>query len=241
MTSPDLNIDLELLPDLGLGPDLGLRPTVPPARGRRPAPLSAVVSRPLTGEDVLNLGTADWGSAPPSIQKLKHSHHNLARLLAQGLPGSEVSLITGYSPSRISILQHDPAFAELMVYYVEQVEEVFVNVHERLATVGMDALQELQDRLESEGEDFSVKELLDTIGITLDRGGYGPKSIVQHDLSGGVHELLEVIKKEVDSRQNGNIKTLVTRQAPSADHRTPVGRTLELEANNDTKGPREGN
>lgn len=231
--------------ELGLELGLGFEPkaVVPHAKGRMAAQVECSFLREIEPGDLLDLGGGGWGelgSETPSLQKLKHSHHNLARLLAQGLPAAEVSLVTGYSASRISILQHDPAFAELIVYYAEQVEEVFVNVHERLAAVGMDALQELQDRLESEGEGFSVKELLDTIGITLDRSGFGPKSIVQHDLGGGVHELLEVIKKEVDSRQNGNIKTLVTQKHAPAGGGASVGRTIELKAEQHSERAAEG-
>ena len=241
-----LKISPEATPDLGsqsgipdLGLDLGLL-QVPPARGRKPASIASSFLRDLAPEDILDLsGEICWESETPSIQKLKHSHHNLARLMAQGLPGSELSLITGFSPSRISILKHDPAFAELVVYYAEQVEEVFVNVHERLATVGMDALQELQDRLETEGESFSTKELLDTIGVTLDRGGYGPKSIVQHNIGGGLYDILDIIKKEVDSRQNGNIKTLVPLSA-SPDTGPPMGGASNLEADPNPAPSREG-
>ena len=47
----------------------------------------------------------------PMLKRLRDSHHAVARLLAHGLTPFQVSLQTGYSPSRISTLQADPNFS----------------------------------------------------------------------------------------------------------------------------------
>lgn len=234
-----MKIDLDQLQIARAVEHLGITP--PPARGRKALPLSVHYVRDLDEEDILHLIQQPEGDmATPSIQQLKHSHHNLARLLAEGVSGAECSLITGYSPSRISILKHDPAFAELLVYYAEQQKEIFVNVHERLATVGLDALQELQRRLEEDGESFSTKELLDTLGVTMDRAGYGPKSTVTHNLGGGMAEILDIVKKEVDTRQDGKIKPLNPQTISSSYRRSDLGATADGEASDHSEGAAKG-
>jgi len=78
-------------------------------------------------------------------------------------------MITGYSPSRISILQADPAFAELVAYYATQAEQVYLDVHQRLAALGIASMDELQERLESDPESFKNRELMSLVELTMDR------------------------------------------------------------------------
>lgn len=208
-----MNLDGLTIDDLDLR-NLDLR--VPPSRGRKAHPLSHSYIRDLEESDIRTLIIAAPRDVDtPAIQKLKHSHHQVARLLAEGRPGTEVSLITGYSQSRISILKHDPAFQELMNYYVGLTEEVYLNVHERLASLGMDALQELQERLEEDPDKFSNKELLDTVAATMDRAGFGPKSTQVHEHNFSFDSLLDAVKDEVRNRQNGTVTTLDARPNPA--------------------------
>lgn len=202
-TLEDLDIDISDL-------------SIPPARGRRAIELNVSFAREVTLDDVAALvANPERGSLTPSLQKLKSSHHQLARLIAEGRTDADCHLITGYSVSRISLLKRDPAFADLVSYYSEQVTEVYVNVHQRLANVGLDALEELQERLEEAPEKFSHTELLAVMERTLDRGGYGPKSTQVHEVGTSVSSLLEAVKEEVRNRQNGRIKTLDATARPS--------------------------
>lgn len=194
--------------------DLDLRDlVVPKSRGRTPTQFSHVYSRDITESDILILQANPVRDVEtPSIMKLKSSHHNLARLLAEGRTGVEASYITGYSQSRISILKSDPAFMELVVYYAGQAEEVFINVHERLANLGLDALEALHEKLlDPEGPDLSIKELKDIVELTMDRAGFGPKSTKVNEYRFSMDGLLNAVKDEVRTRQNGSIKTLDAR------------------------------
>lgn len=147
--------------------------------GRRPA-------EPLLCEIVRSLGEADLpllrnppsqGSRAPTVQKLSHSHHALARELAKGtVSDAEAGLIAGYSLSRISILRGDPAFRELLVHYETQRELVFVDVLERMRLLGMNSVEELQDRLENKPEEFSARELMELTELMLVKGRAGPGS-----------------------------------------------------------------
>jgi len=155
-----------------------------PARGasRRPkADLTFEVIRSLTAEDMAELETpSPLGSQPLPIQQLRASHHQLAQLLAQGRPDQEVSLITGYSPSRISILKKDPTFQELLASYREIREQVFADTLERMRVLGLSTLDELQERLESSPERWSNRELMEMADLMLVK----PQR-AQQGLSGG--------------------------------------------------------
>lgn len=197
-----------------LGIDLsGL--TIPSSRGARAKPLTHLYVRDLNEADIsLLISNPVRGSETPSIQKLRHSHHTLARLIAEGRSYTEAGLIAGYVISRVSLLMKDPAFQELVEYYTFQVKDIFLNVHERLATMGMDALMELQDRMnDPEAKPFTNKELMDIAELSFDRSGYGPKTTQVHEHKFAMDDLLKAVKDEVRTRQNGNIKTLDARPA----------------------------
>ena len=130
----------------------------PPSRGRRPKEIHAVVVRELTPDDIARLHELkdkDLGSSLPPLQRLRHSHHNLARLVASGERDEVCSLITGYDTAYISNLKRDPAFSNLVAYYKEQVETVFVDVLERLKMCSVDFLEELHSRLVANPDGFS--------------------------------------------------------------------------------------
>ena len=160
--------------------------------------------RELDDGDVLLMhASGPLGSTTPSIKKLRQSHHKLAQLLARGVKETEVSFITGYSISRISILKNDPAFKNLLSYYAEHVEQTQVDVIERLREVGMDAVEILHERL-IESDDMTTGELVKTVELMLDRAGFGPKSTVKHE-TGFDANTIEALKKRLDSEARGNV------------------------------------
>lgn len=119
------------------------------------------------------------GIKPPEPKALRHSHHALARALAEGLTPAAASIRTGYSLSRISILQKTPAFAELVETYRKGVEEEYRDVHRAMASFHVDAVEILHERMvEREGTDEELPHsvLLEGIKITADRTGFGPQT-----------------------------------------------------------------
>lgn len=145
-------------------------------RGRSLSPLELEIMDSIEPADLI--AREDEGqletSQPPTLARLRGIHHDIARLLATGLSPAEVSAITGYSPSRISTLQNDPSFKELLSFYAQKDAEVFVDVRKRLATLGMDASAELSDRLVDKPESFTNTQLIELTKATLDRAGYNP-------------------------------------------------------------------
>lgn len=156
-----------VLPALENFPEVNLAPQEvtfgDPRGGRRPsAPLAIEVLRELEPGDLQALSGAVAAPAQRLLQ-IRQPHHALARLICEGRELAEVALITGYAPSYISNLQNDPAFAELLSYYSVQREQVFVDVLERMRTLGLHSMEELQRRLEEAPEKFSNREVMELV------------------------------------------------------------------------------
>ena len=133
-------------------------------------------------QDILELiAGAKLGPAPPPptaspdlpvisvTSRLRHSHHLLARALAEGRPAAQAAAISGYSPGTVYSLQKDPAFQELLAHYQSQVDDIFAAVQDRLGALGLSFLDELQHRLENNPEEFKVGQLLAMATALLDR------------------------------------------------------------------------
>lgn len=164
-------MDLEL--------DLGLSPS--PRAGRQAAQVTVEYERELTPVDLAQPTVRPQKA--PSIKSLRDGHHALARVLATGSSDAEASLVTGYSGSRISILKADPQFQELLEFYRSQSTEVVADLRARMASMGLDALAELRERLEENPDDFSSALLKDIVKEMADRTGHapqrGPTSVTQ--------------------------------------------------------------
>jgi hypothetical protein len=199
----DLDLD-ELVAQIGL--------QLPSARGRRPressVPLEVGEPRPIRAEDVVGQSSKTLPtSTPPSLQKLRSRHHQLAQQLSSGMTDFQVSVSLGYSLSRISILKSDPTFRELLSYYEKQHEALHLDVQERLINLGLDSIETLQSRLDDDPDEFSNKELLEVAEMALDRTGHGKSSTVSvmHGLDDETHALLMA---QHEARKQGRVLNL---------------------------------
>lgn len=155
-----MSTELSILEDVVIGS----------ARGRKPKEATFHVVRELTRADLdLLVNPPPKGLVTRPLAAMRTAHHNLARLVAEGIKGVEISARTGYSQSWISILQQDPAFQELVAYYSEQREEAFVDFQQRLASFGLTCMEELQARLEEDPKNVKWRELLEAMQMALDR------------------------------------------------------------------------
>jgi len=87
-------------------------------------------------------------SEPWRPKQIRHVHHQIARLVSLGHSDVEVGLITGYTPVHILNLKDDPQFCDLVSYYSVQVDAIAVEASERLKTMGLSALELLQERID---------------------------------------------------------------------------------------------
>ena len=144
--------------------------------GRPAKQVAAHTVRELTEADLGMLALGRPTAQPPAVKQIRDSHHAVARCLAQGMRPGQVSIITGYSLSRISILQADPSFRELLLFYREPVGEAFADLQVRMASLSLDALEILRERMLDSPEDFNPSQLLDIMKAGADRTGHGPST-----------------------------------------------------------------
>ena len=171
---------------------------VPPGRGRRPAPILYNVTRHLAETDIASLWEGRKDGVTPKLQTLRYNHHLLAKAVASGKSLIECSNLTGLSGPRISDLKNDPAFQELVSYYAEELNEVYIDVHQRMAALGTSVLEELTERFESDPEKFTKRELMDLFTTMADRsiatakGGPTPQQALQVAGPGGAGLALQI-------------------------------------------------
>lgn len=142
-------------------------------RGRRPVPLDVRTVGEITEAD-LSLLAGSRGTQPRPIQKLRDRHHALAKALAGGMSVTEASLVTGYDPAWISSLQRVPAFKQLLAEYGSVRDGCFADFQERAAVVTLEALNQIHDTLEEEGEKVSIDQKLEIVKTLADRTGHAP-------------------------------------------------------------------
>jgi len=188
-------------------------------RGRKPSLVGAVISRKLEAADMLKLSEPASPQQASPIRKLKHSHHNLARLLADGTREEEISSITGYTVAYISVIKGDPAFSSLVQYYAEQAAEKYLNVHERLSTLSMDCVDEIQSRLAEAPDSFQVRELKEIAEMGFDRTGFGKQTQVDHKHVVALVDPAQISRIKTESSQ----RSVVTNLISTPDTRSSLG------------------
>ena len=180
------------------------------SRGRGSmAALTLTYVRDLTEADLAMLaGGARLPSVRERIEALTHRHHLAARMIADGMKPSDVAYATAYSTATIAALQNDPAFRDLLAYYAGQKEQVYLDVHQRLGSLGMAAVDKLQGRIEHLdviGEDaladakaevqrkimpngtlLQIAEMALDRSIAPSRGSAGPPGRDPRDVGGGL-------------------------------------------------------
>jgi hypothetical protein len=156
-------------------------------RGRSQARLEVEVVRPLTSQDAASTQDSR-GSKAPALKRFRDSHHRVARCFASGMKPQEVNLQTGYSFSRLSILQADPAFQNLVEVYREAGVEEYAEYQdlalanmvraERLIEESLEAVADREQPL-ALGE---LRPLTELISDRADRFGF-PKKTVQTNVN----------------------------------------------------------
>lgn len=170
------------------------------ARGRPALPLTAVVVRELTAEDI-EASQQSKGSKAPALKRLTDRHHAVARGIASGMQMQEVSAVLGISQSRISILKDDPAFKELVEFYREKTDAQYADMHARLAGMSAAAVAEIEDRLEDRPDKIGLASLIEIAKMGADRTGHGPQSKNTNvNINFNLADRLEAARKRVAAR-----------------------------------------
>ena len=150
-------------------------------RGAVAQPLLMEVIREITVHDLMRLGDAPK-TAVPVLQKLRATHHRQAKLLAEGKSVKDVAIIVGCTPQRLTQLQVDPTFSQLVSFYQDQINSSMIEdaarLKDKLVDIGEMAVDEIRDRLENDGQRRSMPtHILKQIAeMALDRTVAPPKT-----------------------------------------------------------------
>lgn len=167
--------------------------------GRAAKPVSATIVRELELGD-LALLNEERGTAPSAVKRLSERHHALARSIASGMKPGEAAALTGYDNARVSVLLSDPAFKELVKFYLEDVTRQYAGLHEVMAGMSLDAMLEIRQRLEDEGDKIPIATLLEIGKMGADRTGHGPSSKQEVNVNVNLASRLEEARKRVAQR-----------------------------------------
>jgi hypothetical protein len=157
-------------------------------RGKIATEPSVTNVRALTRDDLLLVKDDRGGGADRLgsgvVQRLRDTHRRIARLVAAGLRPWEIVERTGYSYQRISTLQRDPTFMELVARMRVKVDEAFEREQDeyaKLATGNMlkaeTMLAEKLEEAEENGEFLPTKDLIAISRDAADRFGYGKRQM----------------------------------------------------------------
>lgn len=140
---------------------------------------------PLGPEDIVALQAhvasgGNMGIKPVDIKALRNTHHRLAQMLAVGVDETVAAKLCNYSISRVSILKADPAFAELLAHYADDVKKEWADFVATAANLSLDFLQELQRKLDETPEAFTPQTILESIKVLADRTGHAPVQKTQN-------------------------------------------------------------
>lgn len=193
---------------------MDLDPDLFRTHGRAKRDIVAEVVRELVPSDLAALGV-EKGSETSALKRLSDRHHALARNLAGGMGAGEAGLMAGYVASRVSILQSDPAFKELVEFYRRDVTAQYRDLHQRLSGLALDAAEELSERLESEPEKVSIGQLMEITKMGADRTGFGPQaSTTNINVNVDMATRLQEARKRVASRSLPPSEVLLESRAP---------------------------
>jgi hypothetical protein len=152
----------------------------------------------LTATDLALEGSAPKGSEPSPLKRIGARHHAVAKALAEGMRPGIVAATYNYSLSRISILQSDPTFQELVEHYRAEVNYDYARTRERLVALG-DAADAIAERLENEDQrkEISTGLLVKIVEATADRTGHGKKTEADINLNVGFADRLRNARERI--------------------------------------------
>jgi len=139
--------------------------------------------RSLTRDDMVTLLGPAQKNLILSPDKIRDSHHMVARYAARGMKNIEIADATGYSAVRVGTILQSPAMADLVSKYRDMVDEAFRAEAKEDFDMGRSAWRKAQrlrlDKLEAAecGElDISLRELNSIAMDGEDRYGTSKKS-----------------------------------------------------------------
>ena len=136
-------------------------------------------------------------SSYPELKRINEKQRSLARLLAEGVPRSQIAATLGYSVARVGWLAAHPQIMELVETYRDFADERTKRRLNRMFEGSMAAVEEVVERLETAPEDFSVGELLKVGEFLGDRTGLAPRTEEVQTVNVNIEERLSAGRARV--------------------------------------------
>jgi hypothetical protein len=127
-------------------------------------------------------------------------------MLANGVEPGRAAQVLRYTPARVSVLQTDPSFQQMVKYYETVRDEEFRASAEKLADLTETVIDELQERLETDAAGFTNGQLSELLKTAADRTGLGPTSTQRHIHVALTQDALDAIKQRVSSGAGGTVE-----------------------------------
>lgn len=143
------------------------------------------------------------------VQTLRAKHHQVARLLALGLPEGIVAHLTGYSEGWLTTLKNSPSMIELIAHYRLPGDNAAAIIGEKLRFLADLSLEKAIEAVQA--DEFDFNQLLAAIKLGADRSNNGPMSKlgVEH-----IHHLDdESVRKIAETARRVNQSRIVDVQA----------------------------
>lgn len=135
---------------------------------------------------------------------MRATHHRAAQLLAVGTDEIIVARLCNYHTQYISTLRQTPAFQELETYYKNHVVEEWADFVAASAGLSMNALGELQARLEEDPKSFTPNQLMELLKTTADRSGNAPMTkSVNINVNAGLGDRLDAARERLRQLTGG--------------------------------------
>lgn len=170
--------------------------------GRPAAKPNITAVRPLTQAEVDNYKP---DPASNRVKQIRDSHHRVARLMALGLRNFEIAEETGYNTVRISHFRKDPAFQELVNHYRSVEDEAFIagrdNYYEDVISNRKLSAAEINDRLQTKADEFTIAQLVAIHADAADRTGYPKRTVATNinvDFAARLDRAVERTMKVID-------------------------------------------
>lgn len=174
-----------------------------------PQPPAIYAERELEWDDLPAL-MEHRGVGGKRLQNIRSIHHKIARMMAAGCANVEIAAATGMHHNYLTVLRGDPAFQELLAHYEENEKELFYNVRERAAQLGMTAAEVLQQRLLEEPDRIPTKDLMTIMQGGFDYGGHKPA-----ERSENLH--VHTTREEIDKIKQSRSENVSVRGGPGGD------------------------
>jgi hypothetical protein len=158
------------------------------------------------------------------IERFREGHHAIARMFAVGMTPAMIRRNTGISMRRLSMLQGDVAFNELIAYYAKRIhmqwdfeDDVYSSMSRANMLQAEFTIQEHMERAADIGELIPIA-IADRISQgRADRLGYSKHSIVTHN-----HDFASALDRAIERSGKAEEIKQIEGEVMSPPHSVPL-------------------